>query len=118
MQLSQIVPMDEGETGEEGPAIVNAKILDPYLILLRVDGSVLVYKLDKSMELAEEESKGIKVSRSRVSVELWLMDRSIRVSNTSLDVSTRLDRESYSQRRREEMQIIFSPSWPKTIHYR
>jgi len=76
MQLSQIVPMDEEETGEEGPAIVNAKILDPYVILLRVDGSVLVYKLDKSMELAEEGREDIKVCPSRVSIKLWLIDPS------------------------------------------
>jgi cleavage and polyadenylation specificity factor subunit 1 len=62
MQLAQIVPMFDEETGEDGPNIVKAKILDPYVILLRVDGSVVVYKLDKSMELAEEERDGIKVS--------------------------------------------------------
>jgi cleavage and polyadenylation specificity factor subunit 1 len=61
MGLAQIVPMFDEETGEDGPAIVKAKILDPFVILLRVDGSVVVYKLDKSMELAEEERDCIKV---------------------------------------------------------
>ncbi|KAF8542072.1 CPSF A subunit region-domain-containing protein [Trichophaea hybrida] len=60
MGLAQIVPMFDEETGEDGPAIVKAKILDPFVILLRVDGSVVVYKLDKSMELAEEERDCIK----------------------------------------------------------
>ena len=62
MQLAQIVPMFDEETGEDGPAIVKATILDPYVVVLRMDGSVVVYKLDKSMELAEEERDGIKVA--------------------------------------------------------
>ncbi|KAA8909184.1 CPSF A subunit region-domain-containing protein [Sphaerosporella brunnea] len=59
MQLTQIVPMFDEETGEDGPPIVKARVLDPWVILLRADGSMVVYKLDKSMELAEEKD-GIK----------------------------------------------------------
>jgi cleavage and polyadenylation specificity factor subunit 1 len=64
MQLTQIVPMFNEETGEDGPSIIKASICDPYVVLLRVDGSVVIYKLDKSMELAEEDKDGIKVSLS------------------------------------------------------
>jgi cleavage and polyadenylation specificity factor subunit 1 len=74
MQLAQIVPMFDEETGEDGPAIVKANILDPYVVVLRVDGSVVVYKLDKSMELAEEERDGIKVSSSRTCLDLGSAD--------------------------------------------
>ncbi|KAI5780511.1 CPSF A subunit region-domain-containing protein, partial [Geopyxis carbonaria] len=54
MQLAQIIPMVDAD-GEDGPAIVKAKVCDPYLVLLRVDGSVNVHKLDKNMEMAEQD---------------------------------------------------------------
>lgn len=55
--------MDE-ETGEEGPAILKAKICDPYVMLLRIDGSVVVYKLDEGLELVEVEGGDLKVGIS------------------------------------------------------
>lgn len=61
LQLTQIVPMYDEELGEDGPAIVKAKICDPYVILLRADGSVVVYKLDKSLELAKVDGRSIEV---------------------------------------------------------
>jgi hypothetical protein len=61
MQLAQIIPMVD-EDGDDGPAIVKAKVCDPYLVLLRVDGSVNVYKLDKNMELAEQDVEPLKVA--------------------------------------------------------
>jgi cleavage and polyadenylation specificity factor subunit 1 len=64
MNLSQIIPMMD-ETGDDGPAIAKAKVCDPYVILMRVDGSIVVYKLHKSMELEEERREGIKVCYSR-----------------------------------------------------
>lgn len=61
LQLTQIVPMYDEELGEDGPAILKAKICDPYVILLRVDGSVVIYKLDKSLELEKVEGGRIEV---------------------------------------------------------
>jgi hypothetical protein len=103
MQLTQIVPMFDEETGEEGPAIVKARILDPYVILLRVDGSMVVYKLDKSKELAEEKPD-IKVSSFVDSLGLLLKIH--RVSNTNLQAYTNPEkgRPSHGQRPR-----TFSP---------
>ena len=76
MQLAQIVPMFDEETGEEGPVIVKAKIVDPYVMLLRGDGSVVVYRLNKSMELAEEDREGLKVCILR-STTVPISNRSI-----------------------------------------
>lgn len=54
--------MFDEETGEEGPAISRARVCDPYVMLLRVDNSVVLYKLDKSMELQEEDMGVAKVA--------------------------------------------------------
>lgn len=61
MQLAQIVPMFDEETGDDGPPIVIAKVCDPYVVLLKEDQSVDVHKLDKDMELAPEETDELKV---------------------------------------------------------
>ena len=62
MQLAQIVPMADEETGEDGPPVRAAKVCDPYVVLLRDDQTVDVHKLDKDMELAPEDTAGLKVS--------------------------------------------------------
>jgi hypothetical protein len=103
MQLTQIVPMFDEETGEEGPAIVKARILDPYVILLRVDGSMVVYKLDKSKELAEEKL-GIKVGTLLDTFELLLNIH--RVPNTNLQACTKSEKEGPSPGRKRR---TFSP---------
>jgi cleavage and polyadenylation specificity factor subunit 1 len=54
--LAQIVPVSYQESGEEGPNVNRARICDPYVLLIRIDGSVLIYKVDlANLELAEEE---------------------------------------------------------------
>ncbi|KAL7273267.1 mRNA cleavage and polyadenylation factor subunit [Rhizina undulata] len=59
LQLAQIIPMFDEETGEEGPNIVRARVCDPYVLLVRADGSVIFYKVDMTnLELTEEERRG------------------------------------------------------------
>jgi cleavage and polyadenylation specificity factor subunit 1 len=46
--------------GEEGPSVSRARICEPYVALVRVDGSVLIYKVDSTnLELAEEDREEI-----------------------------------------------------------
>ncbi|KAI5780740.1 CPSF A subunit region-domain-containing protein [Peziza echinospora] len=53
LQLAQIIPMYNEETGEE-PAIVKASFADPYLLLVRNDGSVMVHVCDgQTLEMEE-----------------------------------------------------------------
>lgn len=67
LQLAQIIPMFDEETGEEGPNVVRARVADPYVLLVRVDGSVVVYRVDKgNLELVEEE-RGERVKSGRYS---------------------------------------------------
>ncbi|ROT39981.1 cft-1 [Sodiomyces alkalinus F11] len=54
--LSQILPMLDEETGAE-PRVVKASILDPYLLLVREDSSVLIAQINTHSEL-EEIDKG------------------------------------------------------------
>jgi len=53
LQLAQIIPMYNEETGEE-PAIVKASFADPYLLLVRNDGSVMVHVCDEQTLEMEE----------------------------------------------------------------
>jgi hypothetical protein len=107
MQLTQIVPMFDEETGEEGPAIVKARILDPYVILLRADRSMVVYKLDKSMELAEEGKENIKVNLPKcLSYDSLIMHR---VPNSNPEVSTRLEKEGSFPQQIVRGRSIFLP---------
>ncbi|KAF8477455.1 CPSF A subunit region-domain-containing protein [Kalaharituber pfeilii] len=53
LQLAQIIPMYNEETGEE-PAIIKASFADPYLLLVRNDGSVMVHVCDgQTLEMEE-----------------------------------------------------------------
>ena len=52
--LAQILPMLDEDTGAE-PRILNASIADPYLMVVRDDGSVFVAQIDNSNELEEVE---------------------------------------------------------------
>lgn len=52
--LSQILPMLDEETGAE-PRVISASIVDPYLLLVREDSSILVASIDKNNELEEVE---------------------------------------------------------------
>lgn len=62
LQLSQIIPMFDEETEEEGPNVHRARVCDPYVLLIKVDGSAAVYKMDSAnLELGEERADAIKV---------------------------------------------------------
>ncbi|PHH63058.1 hypothetical protein CDD81_6303 [Ophiocordyceps australis] len=50
--LAQIVPMLDEETGAE-PRVTSASIVDPYLLLIRDDGTVFVAQIDGNNELDE-----------------------------------------------------------------
>ncbi|KAF4124810.1 cleavage and polyadenylation specificity factor subunit 1 [Geosmithia morbida] len=52
--LAQILPMLDEETGAE-PRVLSASIVDPYLLLVRDDGSAFVAQMDSANELEEVE---------------------------------------------------------------
>lgn len=56
--LAQILPMLDEETGAE-PRVMSASIVDPYLLLIRDDGSVFIAQIDSSNELEEVEKTGL-----------------------------------------------------------
>lgn len=52
--LIQILPMLDEETGAE-PRAVSASIVDPYLLIIRDDGSVFLAQIDSNNEIEEVE---------------------------------------------------------------
>ncbi|KAK1458522.1 CPSF A subunit region [Colletotrichum cuscutae] len=52
--LSQILPMLDEDTGAE-PRVISASIVDPYLLLIRDDSSIMVAQIDSNCELEEME---------------------------------------------------------------
>lgn len=60
--LSQILPMLDEETGAE-PRVLSASIVDPYLLLIRDDGSVFLAQIDNSNELEEVEKVGMQQAK-------------------------------------------------------
>lgn len=52
--LIQILPMLDEETGAE-PRAVSASIVDPYLLIIRDDGSVFLAQIDSNNEIEEME---------------------------------------------------------------
>lgn len=72
LQLAQIIPMYNEETGEE-PTIVQASFADPYLLLVRNDGSVMVHVCDA--QTLEMEEVSLVSDVLRVSINLPEMDR-------------------------------------------
>ncbi|KAF2498940.1 hypothetical protein BU16DRAFT_571198 [Lophium mytilinum] len=55
LALSQIIPMEDEETGAE-LRIINTSFADPYMLVLRDDSSVKVFKADEEGEVEEIES--------------------------------------------------------------
>lgn len=53
LQLAQIIPMYDEETGAE-PTITRASFADPYLLLVRSDGSIMVHVCDEQTLEMEE----------------------------------------------------------------
>jgi cleavage and polyadenylation specificity factor subunit 1 len=56
LNLSQILPMLDEETGAE-PRVISANIVDPYLLLIRDDSSAYLASIDKNNELEEVEKE-------------------------------------------------------------
>lgn len=69
LQLAQIIPMYNEDTGEE-PAILKASFADPYLLLVRNDGSVMVHVCDE--QTLEMEEVSLRSDLLRVILEVLL----------------------------------------------
>ncbi|KAI1815513.1 CPSF A subunit region-domain-containing protein [Poronia punctata] len=69
--LSQIVPMLDEDTGAE-PRVEYASIVDPYILLVRDDGSVFIAKMDHNLELEElEKDNSLLASKKWVTACLY-----------------------------------------------
>lgn len=62
--LAQILPMLDEETNAE-PRVLSAKIADPYLLLIRDDGSVFIAQIDNNNELEEMDKTGSPLTASK-----------------------------------------------------
>ncbi|KAF2266034.1 protein CFT1 [Lojkania enalia] len=60
--LDQIIPMEDEESGAE-LRIINASFADPYLLVLRDDSSVKLFKASSTAEVEEVESSGLSTGR-------------------------------------------------------
>ncbi|KAF2186981.1 protein CFT1 [Zopfia rhizophila CBS 207.26] len=58
LNMDQIIPMEDEDTGAE-LRIINASFADPYLMILRDDSSVKVFKASGSGEVEEMECSGL-----------------------------------------------------------
>lgn len=56
--MNEIISMEDEESGEE-LRIINASFADPYLLVLRDDSSVKIYKANGSGELEDLECNGL-----------------------------------------------------------
>jgi cleavage and polyadenylation specificity factor subunit 1 len=62
--LIQILPMLDEETGAE-PRAVSASIVDPYLLIIRDDGSVFLAQIDNNNEIEEMEKADSSLSSTK-----------------------------------------------------
>jgi len=60
--MDQIITMEDEESEEEF-RIINASFADPYMLILRDDSSVKIYKASGSDEIEELEGSGIASSK-------------------------------------------------------
>lgn len=60
--MDQILPMEDEETGNE-LRIINASFADPYLLILREDSSVKIFKASGDGELEDVEGSGLSSSQ-------------------------------------------------------
>ncbi|OAL56008.1 protein CFT1 [Pyrenochaeta sp. DS3sAY3a] len=58
LNMDQIIPMEDEETGNE-LRIVNASFADPYLLILREDSSVKIFKASGDGEIEDVEASGL-----------------------------------------------------------
>ncbi|KAF3001310.1 mRNA cleavage and polyadenylation factor subunit [Curvularia kusanoi] len=58
LNMDQILPMEDEESGDE-LRIINASFADPYLLILREDSSVKVFKASGDGELEDVEASGL-----------------------------------------------------------
>lgn len=56
--MDQIIPMEDEESGAE-LRIINASFADPYLLVLRDDSSVKIFKASGSGEVEDVEASGL-----------------------------------------------------------
>lgn len=62
LNMDQIIPMEDEETGDE-LRVISASFADPYLLILREDSSVKVFKASDSGEVEEMEGNGFSNSK-------------------------------------------------------
>jgi cleavage and polyadenylation specificity factor subunit 1 len=72
--------LDE-ETGAE-PRVLSASIADPYLLLIRDDGSIFIASIDKSNEMEEVEKPGGSLSSTKWSSGCLYQDTTGLFQNT------------------------------------
>ncbi|KAL1794582.1 hypothetical protein ACET3X_006398 [Alternaria dauci] len=58
LNMDQILPMEDEESGNE-LAVINASFADPYLLILREDSSVKIFKATGDGELEDVEATGL-----------------------------------------------------------
>ncbi|CAN9345534.1 unnamed protein product [Alternaria alternata] len=58
LNMDQILPMEDEESGNE-LAVINASFVDPYLLILREDSSVKIFKATGDGELEDVEATGL-----------------------------------------------------------
>lgn len=58
LNMDQILPMEDEESGDE-LRIINASFADPYLLILREDSSVKIFKASGDGELEDVEASGL-----------------------------------------------------------
>lgn len=64
LQLSQIIPMFDEVTGEEGPGVKSARVGGRWVVLVKSDGGVNVFGMEGNLELVEEErGEGLRAGR-------------------------------------------------------
>jgi hypothetical protein len=56
--MDQIIPMEDEESGEE-LRIINASFSDPYMLVLREDSTVKIFKANGSGEIEDVEASGL-----------------------------------------------------------
>lgn len=56
--MDQILPMEDEESGDE-VGVINASFADPYLLILREDSSVKIFKASGDGELEDVEASGL-----------------------------------------------------------
>jgi len=62
LNMDQILPMEDEESGNE-LRVINASLADPYLLVLREDASIKIFKASGDGELEDVEASGLSSTR-------------------------------------------------------